>query len=79
MGPSHGLRSFADRVPLTSLLLELIFACAHVPDLIESIEVGPDVFTVRRGPAVFEAAELDLSPHFDERARQLVPGLGSPG
>jgi hypothetical protein len=68
--------SFGDRTPLTLLLLELVFACAHVPDLIESVEVGPDIFTIRRGPAILDPMALDLTSHFDERARRLVPDLG---
>ena len=65
-----------DSAPLTLFLFELVIACAHVPGLIEHIEVGPDIFTVRRGPAEIAPGALDLAEHFDERARALVPELG---
>lgn len=67
----------SDHAPLTLLLFELIVACAHVPGLLEHIEVGPDVFTVRRGPAQLDSATVDLVQYFDARAKDLVPDLGA--
>jgi hypothetical protein len=63
--------------PLSLLLFELAIACAHVPGLIERIEIGPDLFTVRRGSSPVNSDRFQLSGFLDERARSLVPRLGA--
>jgi predicted O-methyltransferase YrrM len=69
----------AERAPLTLLLYELIVACAHVPELIERIEVGPDIFAVKRGPALIGPEPFDIARYLDPRALELLPSLGAPG
>jgi len=72
-----GLNALDESVPLTLLLFELTVACAHVPGVIERIEVRPDLFTVRRGTSPLDSKIFPLSEFLDEKARSLVPRLGA--
>ena len=76
-GPTEGL--FPDQVPLTRLVFELVLAVPSVPGLIADITVDAGAVIVARGDAATDPRGFDVSACSNERGRELLAPMSSPG
>lgn len=60
--------------PLANLVFELLLTCGSRPDVVESIEVAPEVVTITRGPARLDSGTFRLRDSFDQRWHTLLTG-----
>ena len=63
---------WADEVPLTRMILELVIANPVVPDVISEVAVDADTVWVTRGDAEVDPSAFDLSSCPDRRGRELL-------
>jgi SAM-dependent methyltransferase len=66
-------RMWADQVPLTRLVVELVLAVPSVPDLIADVRVESGAVQVRRGGAEVDPRGFDISAGLDEVSRSFLP------
>jgi hypothetical protein len=67
---------WADQVPLTRLLLELVVALPSLPGLISEITINAEAVQIRRGDASVDPLGFDVVGGLDEAGRSL---LAKPG
>ena len=66
---------FADQVPLTRLILELMLVVASGSDLISEIAVADGLVQVRRGDAEIEARDFDILDCLDGGGLDALAGI----
>ena len=66
------LGEWADHQPLTTVIFELILACASRPEVISNVNVFKNFALVERGPAEIDRDTFDLAKCFGPRAAALL-------
>ena len=66
---------FADQVPLTRLILELMLVVASGSDLISEIAVADGLVQVTRGDAEIEARDFDILDCLDGGGLDALAGI----
>jgi hypothetical protein len=65
---------WADQIPLSRLIVELVLASACAQDLISGIAIDADAVELTRGRAVIDPLGFDILGCLDQRARGLLAG-----
>ena len=72
-GELGGLEEFyANQLPLTRLVFELVLAVPTAPGLIAGLEIDYGAVTVRRGEAQVDPGRFEISAYPDARGRELL-------
>jgi Methyltransferase domain len=64
--------TWPDERPLTSVIFQLILACASRPKVVSNVNVFKNYTLVERGPAPIDADSFDLAQCFGPRAAALI-------
>jgi hypothetical protein len=66
------LGEWAEQRPLTTVIFELILACASRPKAISNVNVFKNYVVVERGPAAIDPGTFDLAKSFGPRGAALI-------